>query len=74
MSIKTKALFQAILVTFGVLGTALGTTYLLSLLSPQAPTYLSLGVLIGALIYMAYTFLLSRLESQEILKSINITK
>lgn len=74
MSIKTKALLQAIGVTLSVIGASLGTTYLLSLLSEDAPAIFSITLLLGLLCYMAYSFLLSRMESQEILKRLNNLK
>ena len=74
MNIKTKALLQAIGVTFSVIVTALGVTYLLSLLSSDAPALFSIGVLLGIMCYLAYTYILSRLESQEILEKLNSIK
>jgi xanthosine utilization system XapX-like protein len=74
MNIKTKALLQAVGVTFSVIGAAVGVTYLLSLLSPAGPAIFSCGMLIGLSCYMAYSFILTRLESQEILKRLNNTK
>jgi threonine/homoserine/homoserine lactone efflux protein len=74
MNIKTKALLQAIGVTFSVIVTALGVTYLLSLLSSDAPALFSIGALLGIMCYLAYTYILSRLESQEILEKLNSTK
>jgi hypothetical protein len=74
MSIKTKALLQAIGVTFSVIGASLGTVYLLSLLGPQAPAIFSIGMLLGMMCYLAYGFLLNRLEAKEILDKLNNRK
>jgi hypothetical protein len=74
MSIKTKALLQAIGVTFSVIGASLGTVYLLSLLGPQAPAIFSIGILLGMMCYIAYGFLLNRLEYKEILDKLNNRK
>lgn len=67
MSIKTKALLQAIGVTLTVVGASLGTNYLLSKLGPDAPAIFSCALLLGMLCYMSYNLILSRLESKEIL-------
>jgi len=74
MSIKTKALFQAIAAVVLIVGTSMGTTYLLAMLDPQAPAIVSIGMLLGVFLYMTYGFILSRLESQEILKRLNNNK
>jgi uncharacterized membrane protein YfcA len=74
MSIKTKALLQAIAAVVLIIGTSLGTVYLLSLLDPIAPTILSLVMVLAVFLYMTYNFILNRLESQEILKRLNDIK
>ena len=74
MSIKTKALLQAIGAVGLIIGTAIGTTYLLSLLSPSAPAIFGTCILLGIFFYMTYSLILSRLESQEILKKLNNIK
>jgi hypothetical protein len=74
MSIKTKALLQAIAAVVLIIGTSLGTVYLLSLLDPIAPTILSCVMLLAVFLYMTYNFILNRLESQEILKRLNDIK
>lgn len=74
MSIKTKALLQAIVAVVLIVGTSMGTTYLLAMLDPQAPAIVSIGMLLGVFLYMTYGFILSRLESQEILKRLNNNK
>jgi Na+/phosphate symporter len=74
MSIKTKALLQAIGAVGLIIGTAIGTTYLLSLLSPSAPAIFGTCILLGIFFYMTYSLILSRLESQEILDKLNSTK
>jgi hypothetical protein len=74
MSIKTKALLQAIVAVVLIVGTSMGTTYLLSMLDPQAPAIVSIGMLLGIFLYMTYNFILNRLESQEILKRLNNIK
>ena len=74
MSIKTKALLQAIGAVILIIGTSIGTTYLLSLLSPSAPAIFSCGILLGVFLYMTYSLILSRLESKEILTKLNSTK
>jgi len=74
MSIKTKALLQAIGVTLSVIFGSLGITYLLSSLNEDAPAIFSIIILLGLMCYMAYSYLLSRLESQEILKKLNNIK
>lgn len=71
MSIKTKALLQTIAAVVLVIGTAVGTQYLLSLLSPVAPTILSICLLLGVFFYLTYSLILNRLESQEILNKLN---
>jgi hypothetical protein len=74
MSIKTKALLQAIAAVVLIIGTSMSTTYLLSLLSPAAPAIISIGLLLGLFLYMTYNLILNRLESQEILNKLNSTK
>ena len=74
MSIKTKALLQAIVAVVLIVGTSIGTTYLLSMLDPHAPTIVSIGMLLGIFLYMTYNFILNRLESLEILKKLNNIK
>jgi xanthosine utilization system XapX-like protein len=74
MSIKTKALLQAIAAVALIIGTVVGTTYLLSLLSPDAPAIFSIGLLLGVFLYMTYSLILSRLESKEILDKLNSNK
>lgn len=74
MSIKTKALLQAIAAVVLVIGTATGTSYLLSLLSPAAPAILSTCLLLGVFFYLTYSLILNRLESQEILNRLNANK
>jgi len=74
MSIKTKALVQAIALVMLMIGTSLTTIYLLSLLGPEAPAILGSVLLLGVLLYMTYSFVLHRLESQEILKRLNNSK
>jgi hypothetical protein len=74
MSIKTKALLQAIAAVILIIGTSLGTVYLLSMLDPQAPAIVSIGMLLGVFLYMTYGLILNRLESKEILDKLNSTK
>jgi len=71
MSIKTKALLQAIAAVALIIGTGVGTTCLLSLLSPVAPAIFSIGLLLGVFFYMTYGLILNRLESKEILDKLN---
>jgi hypothetical protein len=74
MSIKTKALLQAIAAVGLIIGTSFCMTYLLAMLDPQAPTIVSIGMLLGIFFYMTYSLILSRLESKEILDKLNSTK
>jgi len=74
MSIKTKALLQAVAAVVLIIGTSMGTIYLLSMLDPQAPAIVSIGMLLGVFLYMTYGFILNRLESKEILDKLNSTK
>lgn len=74
MTLKQKALFQAIAAVVLIIGTSLGTTYLLAMLDPQAPAIVSIGMLLGAFLYMTYGLILNRLESKEILDKLNSTK
>ena len=74
MSIKTKALLQAIAAFGLIIGIGVGTTYLLSLLSPVAPAIFSTGLLLGVFFYMTYGLILNRLESKEILNKLNSNK
>ena len=74
MSIKTKALLQAIAAVVLIIGTSFCTTYLLAMLDPQAPAIVSIGMLLGVFLYMTYGFILNRLESKEILDKLNSTK
>jgi hypothetical protein len=74
MSIKTKALLQAIAAVVLIIGTSFVTTYLLSLLSPAAPAIFACGALLGIFLYMTYGLILSRLESKEILDKLNNRK
>ena len=74
MSIKIKALFQAIGAVVLIIGTSIGMNYLLAMLDPQAPTIVSIGVLLGIFFYMTYSLILSRLESKEILDKLNSNK
>ena len=74
MSIKTKALLQAIGAVVLIIGTSVGMNYLLAILDPQAPTIVSIGMLLGVFLYMTYSLILNRLESKEILDKLNSNK
>jgi hypothetical protein len=74
MSIKTKALLQSIGAVVLIIGTSIGMNYLLAMLDPQAPTIVSIGMLLGIFFYMTYSLILSRLESKQILDKLNSNK
>jgi len=70
MSLKLKAFFQLV----GILATSVTVAVLLTLITTYVPketiiTLVEFG-LIGGLLYMIYTVILSRLEYEERIKSI----
>jgi len=71
MTINQKALVQTILVVASVIGGALGTTYLLSLLGPQAPAIAGCVLLLGVFTYMTFGIVKNRLEYNQKLEEIN---
>ena len=71
MTLNQKAALQTIAVVASVIGGALGTTYLLSLLGPQAPAIAGCVLLLGMFIYMTFGIVKNRLEYNQKLEEIN---
>ena len=70
MTLNQKALLQTIAIVLAVVGGSAGTTYLLSLLGPQAPAIAGCTLLLGVLVYLTFGIVKNRLEYQQKLEEI----
>ena len=66
-----KALLQTFYFILSILVVSVGTTYLLSLLGPEAPAIAGCILVFGAIAYGSYGLILYRLQQQEILDKLN---
>ena len=71
MTLNQKALLQTIAIVTSVIGGAVGTTYLLSLLGPQAPAIAGCALLLSMFVYMTFGIVKNRLEYNQKLEEIN---
>lgn len=71
MNINLKALLYTVGFLSSVVGITLGGSYLLSVLDPAYPGYVSIGMLLGALVYLTFNMIKYRLEREETLKQLN---
>ena len=71
MTLNQKAALQTVAIIVAIVGGSLGTTYLLSLLGPQAPAIAGCALLLGVLIYMTFGIVKNRLEYNQKLEEIN---
>ena len=71
MTLNQKAALQTFAVLLSVVGGAVGTTYLLSLLGPQAPAITGCVLLLGVFAYMTFGIVKNRLEYTQKLEEIN---
>ena len=71
MTLNQKAALQTVAVLLAVVGGAVGITYLLSLLGPQAPAIAGCVLLLGVFAYMTFGLVKNRLEYTQKLEEIN---
>ena len=71
MTLNQKAALQTVAVLLAVIGGSVGTTYLLSLLGPQAPAIAGCVLLLGVFAYMTFGLVKNRLEYNQKLEEIN---
>ena len=71
MTLNQKAALQTFAVLLSVVGGSVGTTYLLSLLGPQAPAIAGCVLLLGVFAYMTFGLVKNRLEYNQKLEEIN---
>lgn len=71
MTLNQKALLQTIAIVLAVVGGSAGTTYLLSLLGPQAPAIAGCIFLLVVFGYLTFDIVKNRLEYQQKLEEIN---
>lgn len=71
MTLNQKAALQTLAVLLSVVGGSVGTTYLLSLLGPQAPAIAGCVLLLGVFAYMTFGIVKNRLEYTQKLEEIN---
>ena len=70
MTLNQKAALQTVAIIVAVVGGSAGTTYLLSLLDPQAPAIAGCTLLLGVLVYLTFGIVKNRLEYQQKLEEI----
>lgn len=70
MTLNQKALLQTVAFFALVIGVSTLTNYLLSLLDPAAPGIFSAVVLLGAMAYLVYNMVKTRLEFNQKLEEI----
>jgi uncharacterized membrane protein YfcA len=71
MTLNQKAALQTLAIIVAIIGGSLGTTYLLSLLGPQAPAIAGCALLLGMFVYMTFGIVKNRLEYNQKLEEIN---
>lgn len=71
MTLNQKALLQTVAILVAIVGGSVGTTYLLSLLGPQAPAIAGCVLLLGVFAYMTFGLVKNRLEYNQKLEEIN---
>ena len=71
MTLNQKAALQTLAILLAVIGGSVGTTYLLSLLGPQAPAIAGCVLLLGVFAYMTFGLVKNRLEYTQKLEEIN---
>ena len=71
MTLNQKAALQTVAVLLAVIGGSVGTTYLLSLLGPQAPAIAGCILLLGVFAYMTFGLVKNRLEYTQKLEDVN---
>ena len=71
MTLNQKAALQTVAIIVAVVGGSAGTTYLLSLLGPDAPSIVGCGLLLGMLVYLTFGMVKNRLEYNQTLEEIN---
>ena len=71
MTLNQKAALQTVAVLLAVIGGSVGTTYLLSLLGPQAPAIAGCILLLGVFAYMTFGLVKNRLEYTQKLEEVN---
>ena len=71
MTLNQKAALQTLAIIMAVIGGSLGTTYLLSLLGPQAPAIAGCILLLSVFAYMTFGLVKNRLEYNQKLEEIN---
>ena len=71
MTLNQKAAIETVAIIVAVVGGSAGTTYLLSLLGPQAPAIAGCALLLGVLVYLTFGIVKNRLEYQQKLEEIN---
>ena len=70
MTINQKAALQTVAIIVAMVGGSAGTTYLLSLLGPQAPAIAGCTLLLGVFGYMTFGIVKNRLEYSQKLDEI----
>ena len=71
MTLNQKAALQTIAIIVAVIGGSLGTTYLLSLLGPQAPAIAGCSLLLSVFVYLTFGIVKNRLEYNQKLEELN---
>ena len=71
MTLNQKAAIETVAIIVAVVGGSAGTTYLLSLLGPQAPAIAGCALLLSVLVYLTFGIVKNRLEYQQKLEEIN---
>lgn len=71
MTLNQKAALQTVAIVVAMVGGSAGTTYLLSLLGPQAPAIAGCTLLLGVFGYLTFGIVKNRLEYQQKLEEIN---
>ena len=71
MTINQKALVQTIAIVTAMVVGSTGTTYLLSLLGPQAPAIAGCAILFGLFAYLTFGIVKNRLEYNQTLDKLN---
>ena len=71
MTLNQKALVQTIAIVAGVIGFSVASTYLLSLLGPQAPAVAGCILLLAVFFYMTFGLVKNRLEYNQKLEELN---